>query len=383
MSKVKKESKPQISIVFIGNINSGKSSVVQHLLLSKQEAINKSMMESLHGNTMKMQQFKFETAKYDCTLIDVPGGSEFVWKLVLEMPPRTNCAVLVIDSMVDAFEAGMSDNGQTCMHALIAFHLGVEQIICCCNKLDASTREFSRSRFVEIVTKVSSYLVHKVGFKPEKIKFIPTCSLDGQNVTEKSTKVKWYKGPTLLEALDMYTCTSLCLVGQHVFPSIDNIVGKDPTLQSILRSEADTQLSSGRASSLIADHSEVSRIGSHLYTPILDISQGSMNVMFNNTAISTPDVSRFQDLKSSNFGDWNLYEEGHENEDPDQYLSTLADDPPVVQSDISNRSKRLSNRQRSFHNCARDFTNSPPLQRMHLGNMRTCIHCQAKLYPHE
>ncbi|KAF9609869.1 hypothetical protein IFM89_018854 [Coptis chinensis] len=81
-------------------------------------------------------------------------------------------------------------------------------------------------------------------------------------------------------------------------------------------------LSSEHASLLTSLQSEVSRIGGHHYTPVLDISQGSMNVIFNN-AVSTPVVGGFKKSCSNIFGDWNLHEEGHENEDPDQYLSTL------------------------------------------------------------
>ncbi|CBI32697.3 unnamed protein product, partial [Vitis vinifera] len=68
--------------------------------------------------------------------------------------------------------AGISKDGQTREHALLAFTLGVRQMICCCNKMDATTPKYSKSRYDEIVK-------------------------------ERSTNLDWYKGPTLLEALDM------------------------------------------------------------------------------------------------------------------------------------------------------------------------------------
>ncbi|TYG79798.1 hypothetical protein ES288_D02G165900v1 [Gossypium darwinii] len=81
------------------------------------------------------------------------------------------CIVLIIDSTTGGFEAGISKDGQTREHALLAFTLGVKQMICCCNKMDATTPKYSKARYDEIVNKVSSYLrkllplqnVYKIG----------------------------------------------------------------------------------------------------------------------------------------------------------------------------------------------------------------------------
>jgi elongation factor 1-alpha len=48
---------------------------------------------------------------------------------------QADCAVLIIDSTTGGFEAGISKDGQTREHALLAFTLGVRQMICCCNKV--------------------------------------------------------------------------------------------------------------------------------------------------------------------------------------------------------------------------------------------------------
>jgi elongation factor 1-alpha len=42
----------------------------------------------------------------------------------------------------------------------------------------------------------------KVGYKPAKIPFVPISGWEGDNMIERSTNMNWYKGPTLLEALD-------------------------------------------------------------------------------------------------------------------------------------------------------------------------------------
>ncbi|CAL9127099.1 unnamed protein product, partial [Musa acuminata var. zebrina] len=115
---------------------------------------------------------------------------------------QTDCAVLIIDSTTGGFEAGISKDGQTREHALLAFTLGVKQMICCCNKMDATTPKYSKARYDEIVKEVSSYL-KKVGYNPDKIPFVPISGFEGDNMIERSTNLDWYKGPTLLDALDM------------------------------------------------------------------------------------------------------------------------------------------------------------------------------------
>lgn len=42
----------------------------------------------------------------------------------------------------------------------------------------------------------------KVGYKPENVKFIPISGWVGDNMIERSELTTWYKGPTLIEALD-------------------------------------------------------------------------------------------------------------------------------------------------------------------------------------
>ncbi|KAK7826583.1 elongation factor 1-alpha [Quercus suber] len=74
-------------------------------------------------------------------------------------------------------------------------------MICCCNKMDATTPKYSKARYDEIVKEVSSYL-KKVGYNPDKIPFVPISGFEGDNMIERSTNLDWYKGPTLLEALD-------------------------------------------------------------------------------------------------------------------------------------------------------------------------------------
>ncbi|KAI4334432.1 hypothetical protein L6164_019127 [Bauhinia variegata] len=223
-SKMGKE-KVHINIVVIGHVDSGKSTTTGHLIyklggidkrvierFEKEAAemnkrsfkyawvLDKLKAERERGITIDIALWKFETTKYYCTVIDAPGHRDFI-KNMITGTSQADCAVLIIDSTTGGFEAGISKDGQTREHALLAFTLGVKQMICCCNKMDATTPKYSKARYDEIVKEVSSYL-KKVGYNPEKVPFVPISGFEGDNMIERSTNLDWYKGPTLLEALD-------------------------------------------------------------------------------------------------------------------------------------------------------------------------------------
>jgi len=115
---------------------------------------------------------------------------------------QADIALLVIDSAPGGFEAGWSNEGQTKEHALLAFTLGVKQMIVALNKMDSCNYE--EARYNDIKEEVSNYL-KKVGYKPAKINFVPISGWVGDNMIERSTNMNWYKGPFLLEALDQVT----------------------------------------------------------------------------------------------------------------------------------------------------------------------------------
>jgi elongation factor 1-alpha len=152
------------------------------------------------GITIDISLWQFETAKYHFTIIDAPGHRDFI-KNMITGTSQADCAILMIASPQGEFEAGISKEGQTREHALLAFTLGVKQMIVCVNKMDEKTVNFSEDRYNEIKKEVSDFL-KKVGYKPDTIPFIPISGWNGDNMLERSANTGWYKGPTLLEALD-------------------------------------------------------------------------------------------------------------------------------------------------------------------------------------
>merc|ERR1712174_183345 len=156
--------------------------------------------ERERGITIDIALWKFESPKYAFTVIDAPGHRDFI-KNMITGTSQADVAVLVIASGTGEFEAGIAKNGQTREHALLSFTLGVKQMICAINKMDDKSVNYSENRYNEIKNEVSGFL-KKIGYNPNKIPFVPISGWNGDNMLERSSNMGWYKGPTLLEALD-------------------------------------------------------------------------------------------------------------------------------------------------------------------------------------
>lgn len=89
---------------------------------------------------------------------------------------------------VGEFEAGISKNGQTREHALLAYTLGVKQLIVGVNKMDSTEPNYSQKRYEEIVKEVSTY-IKKIGYNPDTVAFVPISGWNGDNMLEASPNV--------------------------------------------------------------------------------------------------------------------------------------------------------------------------------------------------
>jgi len=156
--------------------------------------------ERERGITIDISLWKFESPNYMFTVIDAPGHRDFI-KNMITGTSQADIALLVIDACKGSFEAGICKEGQTREHALLAHTLGVRQMVVAVNKMDDKSVQYSQARFKEIEDEVSTYL-YSLGYKPGKIPFVPISGWVGDNMIDKSDQMIWYKGPTLLEALD-------------------------------------------------------------------------------------------------------------------------------------------------------------------------------------
>jgi len=210
--------KPHVNIVFVGHVDHGKSTSVGRLLFDsgnvdeqamrklkdKAAELGKSgfefafVMDNLkeeqeRGVTIDISHKKFETNKYEYTIIDAPGHSDFI-KNMITGASQADVGVLVV-----AANDGVM--AQTREHIILSKTFGVGQLMVAVNKMDIKGVEYSEAKFNEVKEQVGAVL-KTVGYKLEEIKFIPIASLVGDNVAKKSENMPWYTGPTLLEAMD-------------------------------------------------------------------------------------------------------------------------------------------------------------------------------------
>src|SRR2546426_412628 len=96
------------------------------------------------------------------------------------------------------------DTGNIDPHELENLKKLVEQLIVAINKMDASKPPYAEARFNELKTELTG-LLRGVGYKVDKVPFIPISSYKGENIVKASTKMAWYKGSSLVEALNQLT----------------------------------------------------------------------------------------------------------------------------------------------------------------------------------
>jgi elongation factor 1-alpha len=159
--------------------------------------------ERERGITMNISLKSFESSRFKFNIIDVPGRRDLI-KEMITGTSQADVGLLVVDASKGNYEVGIDDNGQTKEHCLLAYTLGVKQLVVAINKMDDKTVNFSENRWKIIRGEIATYL-KKVGYKPMKIPFIPISGWQGDNLDSKSIHMPWYGGPTLLEALNNVT----------------------------------------------------------------------------------------------------------------------------------------------------------------------------------
>ena len=306
--------KTHMNLVVIGHVDSGKSTTTGHLIykcgginqrdLEKLEIeannlnkssfkyafiLDKTKAERSRGITIDCSLWKFETKVYNYTIIDAPGHRDFL-KNMITGTSQADCSILMVSANEGEFEAGISKTGQTKEHLLLAYTLGIRQLIVCINKMDDNSVKYSETRYENIKSELSDYL-KKIGFNMKTVPFIPISGWNGDNLIEKSTNTIWYKGPTVIEALDMVTPPVRPLEKPLRLP-----------IQSVYKIKGFGTVPSGRVESgvlkigmtvEIAPHNiltEVKSIEAH-HTSLLQAIPGD-NIGFNIKGVSLADVKR-------------------------------------------------------------------------------------------
>jgi len=90
---------------------------------------------------------------------------------------------------------------QTKEHVWLLRTMGVGEIAVLINKMD--TVDYKEEDFNKVKADVSN-IIKQAGYKPDQVNFIPISGFQGENLAKKTTKMTWYKGPTLLEQFDIF-----------------------------------------------------------------------------------------------------------------------------------------------------------------------------------
>jgi elongation factor 1-alpha len=209
---------PKINIITAGHVDHGKSTLIGRLLYDsgairddqlrklKEKAkelkketwefafvMDKLKEEQERGLTIDIMHRPFNTKKYYYTIIDCPGHRDFV-KNMITGTSQADAAIFVVSA-----KPGEGVQEQTKEHAFLMKVMGVNQLVVAVNKMD--TNKFDQKRYDEVVAETKK-LLDSIGFKAGDIPFVPVSGLQGDNVFKKSDKMAWYKGPTLVDAMD-------------------------------------------------------------------------------------------------------------------------------------------------------------------------------------
>jgi thioredoxin-dependent adenylylsulfate APS reductase len=204
-----------VRIVIVGHVDHGKSTLIGRLLHEadglpdgKLEALKavsarrgmpfewSFLLDALQterdqGITIDTSQIRLRTAARDIVLIDAPGHAEFLRNMITGAA-QADAAVL----MVDATE-GVRD--QTRRHGYLLHLLGVRQVMVVINKMDRVG--FDAGKFKEIESEIAAHLAG-LGLTPTAI--IPISARNGDGVARHTSSTAWYRGPTVLSALDAF-----------------------------------------------------------------------------------------------------------------------------------------------------------------------------------
>ncbi|MEM2637937.1 MAG: GTP-binding protein, partial [Candidatus Hadarchaeales archaeon] len=201
--------KPHINLVFIGHVDHGKSTLIGRMLVETGVISEKELQEEAgsfkfawimdrekeereRGVTIDVAYQKFETSKNIITIIDAPGHRDFI-KNMITGASQADAAVLVV-----AADDGIMP--QTKEHAVLAFTLGVDQLIIAINKMDLVN--FDQNVYEKLKRDLQT-LLSSIGYKrAEEFPYIPISAFHGEGITKHSPRMPWYKGPTFVEALE-------------------------------------------------------------------------------------------------------------------------------------------------------------------------------------
>ena len=215
-----------------GSVDDGKSTLIGRLLYdskaifedqmelleetSKQrgeEGVNLALLtdglrsEREQGITIDVAHIYFSTAKKSYIIADTPGHVEYTRNMVTGAS-TSQASVILIDARKGVIE-------QTNRHFFINNLLRIKDIVVAINKMDLV--DYSEDIYNKIKADFES-LMSKRDYQDQKITFIPVSALKGDNVVNRSDKMPWFTGQSLLEHLEVLDKKDIFNVGTPRFP---------------------------------------------------------------------------------------------------------------------------------------------------------------------
>ena len=197
-----------------GSVDDGKSTLIGRLLYDSksifqdqmeaietasnkkgEEKVNLALLtdglraEREQGITIDVAYRYFATPKRKFIIADTPGHIQYTRNMVTGAS-TANLAIILVDARNGIVE-------QTKRHSFIASLLGIPHIIYCINKMDlVDYKEETYQKIKNELVGFSSKLTAK------DVRFVPISALNGDNIVNRSGKMSWYEGSTLLHILE-------------------------------------------------------------------------------------------------------------------------------------------------------------------------------------
>jgi sulfate adenylyltransferase subunit 1 len=223
-----------------GSVDDGKSTLIGRLLYDS-KAIFEDQMEAIErvseqkgdehvnlalltdglraereqGITIDVAYRYFATPKRKFIIADTPGHVQYTRNMVTGAS-TANVAIILVDARNGVLE-------QTIRHGYIASLLRIPHVIVCINKMDLV--DYREEVFTEIQERFKEL---SVKLDIQDLRFVPISALKGDNVVERSAKMVWYDGPTLLYLLENI----------HISSDYNYVDGRFP-VQYVIRPQAE------------------------------------------------------------------------------------------------------------------------------------------------
>jgi sulfate adenylyltransferase subunit 1 len=197
-----------------GSVDDGKSTLIGRLLYDSKsifadqyEAIEESSKrkgdvtvnlalltdglraEREQGITIDVAYRYFATPKRKFIIADTPGHIQYTRNMVTGSS-TSNLSIILVDARQGIIE-------QTCRHTFISSLLGIPHVVFCINKMDLV--DYSEEVFLTIKKELEAF---SSKLEVRDIHFVPISALNGDNVVNKSEKMNWYGGSTLMYLLE-------------------------------------------------------------------------------------------------------------------------------------------------------------------------------------